>query len=440
MSTGAAAEKPLICLGEALVDLICPEPVADHAAARSFEVHCGGALANVAVAARRAGAPVALASACGDDDRGRLLRDDLAAAGVDLRFYGEVPGVPTAFAFAYLDHGGEPTFEIHGAGIDAAIASLAGREGEIAAAGAAIVFGSNTLVDERSRDVTAAICERARGLGVPLLFDPNLRPGRWPDAEAARRAVPPLRARLERPQVQSRRGALAPRRGAGHGRGGGRIAARSRAGAGRRHRRDGPRRRPWRLHRRGAATGRRGREPARRRRCVHGDARREAPCRRVRPHPGGRGAGGGGRAGSPAPAPTSEHSRGERRWRARLRPRCGRRRPRRGGSRPRPATALPGPARLETTLAPACPGDPRPPPGALRIAPQRPPRRSDPRARPDDPLPEHERQQPRRRLPAAARPARRLGRDPRRADRARSSRRSARAGSRTSRARGSSRC
>jgi fructokinase len=191
MSTGAAAEKPLICLGEALVDLICPEPVADHAAARSFEVHCGGALANVAVAARRAGAPVALASACGDDDRGRLLRDDLAAAGVDLRFYGEVPGVPTAFAFAYLDHGGEPTFEIHGAGIDAAIASLAGREGEIAAAGAAIVFGSNTLVDERSRDVTAAICERARGLGVPLLFDPNLRPGRWPDAEAARRRCLP---------------------------------------------------------------------------------------------------------------------------------------------------------------------------------------------------------------------------------------------------------
>ena len=258
MSTGAAAEKPLICLGEALVDLICPEPVADHAAARSFEVHFGGALANVAVAARRAGAPVALASGCGDDDRGRLLRDDLAAAGVDLRFYGEVPGVPTAFAFAYLDHGGEPTFEIHGAGIDAAIASLAGREGEIAAAGAAIVFGSNTLVDERSRDVTAAICERARGLGVPLLFDPNLRPGRWPDARRGPRAVPPATCATRRPQVQSRRGALAPGRGTVTATAAAEALLRSRAGAGRRHRRDGPRRR------RGACTASgRSRRPSR---------------------------------------------------------------------------------------------------------------------------------------------------------------------------------
>ncbi len=185
MSAGAA-EKPLICLGEALVDLICPDPVADPAEASRFEAHCGGALANVAVAAARAGAPAGLASACGDDDRGHFLRGRLAAAGVDLTFYGEVPGAPTPFAFAYLDPALEPTFEIHGAGIDAAIASLAGREAEIVAAAGAIVFGSNTLVDERSRKVTAAVCERARRAGVPLLFDPNLRPGRWDDTDGAR--------------------------------------------------------------------------------------------------------------------------------------------------------------------------------------------------------------------------------------------------------------
>jgi len=182
----APAGKPLICLGEALVDLICPDPVRDHAEARRFEVHCGGALANVAVAAARTGAPVALASARGDDDRGRLLQRRLAEQGVDLRFYGVVPGVPTPFAFAYLDPDLEPTFEIHGSGIDAAIASLSGREDEIAATAAAVVFGSNTLVDERSRAVTAAICERAAALGVPLLFDPNLRPHRWSDRDAAR--------------------------------------------------------------------------------------------------------------------------------------------------------------------------------------------------------------------------------------------------------------
>jgi len=188
------AGQPLICLGEALVDLICPDPLRDHARARRFETHCGGALANVAVAAAQAGAPVCLASACGDDDRGRLLRGRLAGHGVDLRYYGVVAGVPTPFAFAYLDPDLEPTFEIHGAGIDAAIASLHGREDEIAAAAAAIVYGSNTLVDARSRAVTEAICDRASTLGAPLLFDPNLRPHRWPDEGSAReRCMPHVR-------------------------------------------------------------------------------------------------------------------------------------------------------------------------------------------------------------------------------------------------------
>lgn len=191
------AAKPLICLGEALVDLICPDPVADRSEAARFEVHCGGALANVAVAAARAGAPAGLASACGDDDRGCFLRSRLAANGVDLTFYGEVPGAPTPFAFAFLDLGREPAFEIHGTGIDAAIASLSGREEEIVAAAGAIVFGSNTLVDERSRTVTATVCERGREAGVPLLFDPNLRPGRWEDTAAARERCLPYVAAVD---------------------------------------------------------------------------------------------------------------------------------------------------------------------------------------------------------------------------------------------------
>ncbi len=191
MVSASSGHKQLICLGEALVDLICPEPLAVGAEPSSFEVHCGGALSNVAVAARRAGAPVALASGCGDDRWGRLLRARLRAEDVDLRFYGVVEGVPTPFAFAFLDESREPAFEIHGEGIDAAIASLAGREAEIAESAAAVVFGSNTLVDQRSRDVTTAVCKRSAELDAPVLFDPNVRPGRWNDlAEARERCLP----------------------------------------------------------------------------------------------------------------------------------------------------------------------------------------------------------------------------------------------------------
>lgn len=177
---------PLVCVGEALVDLICPDAAAGPAEARRFEVHFGGALSNVAVAARRAGAEVALAGGAGADPWGRFLRERLEAEGVDLRFQAELQDVPTAFAFATLDIDREPSFDIHGAGIDAAIASLAGRESEIAAHAGAVCFGSNTTAAEASLAVTRGIREEALAAGVPLLFDPNLRPGRWGDLAAPR--------------------------------------------------------------------------------------------------------------------------------------------------------------------------------------------------------------------------------------------------------------
>lgn len=178
------SDGPLVCLGEALVDLICPEPVDHPAAARSFEAHFGGALANVAVAASMAGASAALAGACGSDDWGRFLRERLVQEDVGLDFHSEVEGLVTPFAFATLDANREPSFRIHGDGIEDGIATLGGREGELLAAAGAVVLGSNTLVGERGRAVTFAVAEGAEGAGVPVLFDPNLRPGRWVDLEA----------------------------------------------------------------------------------------------------------------------------------------------------------------------------------------------------------------------------------------------------------------
>ncbi len=177
---------PLVCLGEALVDLICPDPVADPSLARRFEVHFGGALANVAIAARQAGAAVALAGGAGADPWGRFIRSRLEREGIDLRFQAELESVPTAFAFATFDGRREPHFDIHGAGIDAAIASLAGREREIADHAGAICFGSNTCVAPGSLAVTRTVRDATTAAGVPLLFDPNLRPGRWDDLDLAR--------------------------------------------------------------------------------------------------------------------------------------------------------------------------------------------------------------------------------------------------------------
>jgi fructokinase len=177
----------LACLGEALVDLICPDSVDDPLEATRFEVRFGGALSNVAVAARRAGAEVILAGGAGDDRWGEFIRSRLEAERIDMTFQETLPETRTAFAFATLDSRREPTFDIHGAGIDDAIAALAGREGDIAAAAGAVCFGSNTVVDARSRAVTERLRDAAAERGRPILFDPNLRPARWRDLDEARR-------------------------------------------------------------------------------------------------------------------------------------------------------------------------------------------------------------------------------------------------------------
>lgn len=178
--------RPLVCLGEALVDLICPDPVPDFAEADSFEPHFGGALANVAVAAARAGAPVSLAGGCGDDERGRFLRDRLTEEGVGLEHHSVLEGVDTPFAHVTLDEAREPTFRIEGDGIDEGIATLWGRERELVAIAEGVVLGSNTLPGERSRAVTVTLARAAEEAGVPVLFDPNLRRGRWSDLDHAR--------------------------------------------------------------------------------------------------------------------------------------------------------------------------------------------------------------------------------------------------------------
>src|SRR3954451_2120677 len=180
---------PVLCLGEALVDLVCEKPLGSLADADSFVPHPGGAMANVAVTACRFGASVALAGGAGDDPFGVWLRDRLAGEGVGLEYFSLVPQAPTPVAFVYVDASGEPTFLIYGAGIHAAIAASADALPAAVGASDALVFASNTLVEEDEREATMAARSRALELGRPVLFDPNLRLHRWDNPGRAAAAV-----------------------------------------------------------------------------------------------------------------------------------------------------------------------------------------------------------------------------------------------------------
>jgi sugar/nucleoside kinase (ribokinase family) len=169
----------ILCLGETLVDLICEKRVRSFEEVDCFRPHFGGALANVAVAARRSGAEAALASGVGDDEWGRWVRDRLRRERVDLGLFNLLEGESTPLALATFDETGEPTFRIYGDAVSAAVESVEPRLHAGVDAASALVYGSTTMATPGERRVTLKARELALELGVRVCFDPNFRPNRW---------------------------------------------------------------------------------------------------------------------------------------------------------------------------------------------------------------------------------------------------------------------
>ena len=161
------------------MDLICRRPVSSLAEADAFVPSPGGVTANVAAVAAQHGAAVALAGGAGDDAWGAWLRDRLAAAGVELTWFGLAAQQVTAVAFVTLDERGEPAWQLYGDGVAAALAALDGRLLDAVEATDAFFFTSNTLAGKAEAELTMAARDRALELGRPIVFDPNLRLHRW---------------------------------------------------------------------------------------------------------------------------------------------------------------------------------------------------------------------------------------------------------------------
>jgi sugar/nucleoside kinase (ribokinase family) len=171
---------PFLMLGEALVGLICERPADGIGDATVFTPHFGGAAANVAVSAARAGGRPALGGGAGQDPWGQWPLARLRAEGVDTRWFSLDQGRQTPVAFATVTAQGEPAFAIYGEGISAAPVAFGERVDEAVESTDALVFASNTLVGPE-REVTLRACVRGR----PLCFDPSLRLERWPSQEDA---------------------------------------------------------------------------------------------------------------------------------------------------------------------------------------------------------------------------------------------------------------
>src|SRR5699024_6568266 len=108
----ANVPKPVVSLGECLVDLIAPRG-SDLRNATDLHVRDGGAPANVAVALARLGVPTRMLGVVGDDPWGARLRDRLAREGVDVSAMRVAPGEPTTIAFAWTDEREDGHFRLH---------------------------------------------------------------------------------------------------------------------------------------------------------------------------------------------------------------------------------------------------------------------------------------------------------------------------------------
>jgi sugar/nucleoside kinase (ribokinase family) len=173
------ASRNVLCLGEAIVDLICERPAESLEEADGFVPHVGGGAANVALMAARAGARTALAGGVGDDDWGRWLRGRLERAGVGLDHFKLIEDMPTPVTLTTVDPRGRPTFRPYGATVATVVNALWGGIDEAVSDSGGLFITSNTLVGEAERKVTMRARELALELGRPVIFDPNLWLHRW---------------------------------------------------------------------------------------------------------------------------------------------------------------------------------------------------------------------------------------------------------------------
>jgi len=172
-----------VCFGETLVDLL-PDRRGRLRDCESFQAHSGGAPANVAVGLARLGLRAGFVGVVGDDEFGHLLGRKLAEERVEaaLRFTAEAK---TGVWFVSLDAGGDRSF-FTPTGADSADKLL--DERDVARVPPARIFhcGSSSHIRPAAQQALRSAVRAARGRGVTVSFDPNVRAHLWRDLRELR--------------------------------------------------------------------------------------------------------------------------------------------------------------------------------------------------------------------------------------------------------------
>lgn len=164
----------VLCIGEALIDMICTDRGSRLADGQNFLKKAGGAPANVAAAIAALGGKVDMAAKVGKDPFGQHLIDLLNEMGVSTQWMIQDPNSFTTFAFVSLMEDGERDFYFNrGADGQLSISDLA----DLNLSEYSIVhFGSATgFLPGPLQATYIDLLNKARAAGALISFDPNYR-------------------------------------------------------------------------------------------------------------------------------------------------------------------------------------------------------------------------------------------------------------------------
>lgn len=180
----------LLTVGRVGVDLYPEQANVPIAGVETFAKSIGGTATNVAVAAARLGVRAAVLTRVGDDPFGEYVRSALADEfGVDTRFVGVDPALPTPVVFCELDPPEDPRLIFYRYPKAPDLNIEVGDVDEATVRDVPVLWiAGSCLADEPSRSTARALLalrERARH----TVLDLDWRPMFWPSPEQGRAEI-----------------------------------------------------------------------------------------------------------------------------------------------------------------------------------------------------------------------------------------------------------
>lgn len=183
MTAEVAPPLDVVCMGETLVDFLPAESGRKVREVSAWAPAIGGSLANVSVGLARLGARSGLVTVVGEDEFGHLLRERLAAEGVDVSHLRQTAEARTGLVFISLDARGERSFTFFRTRSAEFLLGERDVDAAFLARTRVLHWGSNSLHLPEARVAVQRAVELVRGAGRIVSCDPNLRPHAWANPE-----------------------------------------------------------------------------------------------------------------------------------------------------------------------------------------------------------------------------------------------------------------